>query len=156
MALVTEVRNIFNVLVNPTGVITYRVFPRTSNAAMLAGVAVVSGKSLAMGAYTEVIAANGITEEYWVADGVPDTQDAADILWFQLATGAGGVEVFLDDLGKVDAIAIAAGAVPFKLTLPVPGRVPANIRLAARSAALSANARTWNLSVGVLTGLRLG
>lgn len=147
MALPNEVKQLFQGQVITENV-RFRNYPANA-----VGAQVTSGKSYAYGNWKEIIAANGVTTEFWLTDVCVDTASAADIYLIGVGSGAGGAEVLLWE-GRIDVTAITMNVPPLRVARPI--RIAANTRVAMESAAATANNRTFNGSVTVGTAFRNG
>ncbi len=147
------IRSLYNDYVGSENVVIRR-YPRTSDAAALAPVAVTSGKSYAMGAWAEIVAAAGIAVDYWIVGALMSALVVADEHIFQVGTGGAGSEVMRAEFSIVCVETTAVGErYEHPVRFPIPLKVLANARLAARSAAASANNRASNCAVLCAIGM---
>lgn len=128
-------------------------YPRTSDAAALVGVTVTSGKSYAYGAWAEVVAAAGITSDFWLVGQCPNTLVVADEHIIQSGSGGAGSEVVLVEIPYVITQTTAAGEGYELPIFHMPVKVAASTRVAARSTAASANNRATVLALLIATSL---
>lgn len=145
---------IYNAIFNPNTVNTGGVFPT-----LAAGVAVTSGKSRAFGAWAQVVAGATVVANSWITGVVMDVFYFAGGEGYQvgLGSGAGGAEVLQTGSQFYHGFteATAAGELNY-LTFsyaPWPLFWPSATRIAAESAATSANARVVGVSVMYRTGI---
>jgi len=120
----------------------YRVYPRNATDVSVSG----TTTQWAWGSWIEIIPVNTITETFWIIGLAMTyyTQPVATIV--QLGKGASGSEAAIADFKTrlfIDSW----------LTLPIPIRVAANTRIAARVAQLGATAQTLTIAVAYLTDL---
>lgn len=148
------IRNLFNAIINANGVNTGGVYPT-----LAAGVAVTSGKSYAYGSWAQVVAAATVTAASWITAAVMDAFYFATGEQYQVGVGlgAGGSEVLMSGSqfhnGHVEATAVGELNDLQFYYAPYPLYVASGSRIAAESAAASANARVIGLSLMYRTGV---
>lgn len=105
------------------------------------------------GSFVEVIAANSITEDFWIY-GIaiesinPSAGNRAAII--DVAKGGAGSEIVILQGKKTIA---TEGILQSHIVYPLPIKVPANTRIACRLAESTASANTAKVAVLYLTGL---
>jgi hypothetical protein len=129
---------------------TFLASVRTNNVRMVS-VAAVTPASGAPGAWAVAIADAALAVDYWLYSLSFDSQSAAAIFDYDVATPQAGTTLLINSL-HLEAIAIAAASMPF-IVLPIPILIPVSATngLAIRQA--TASGQTMNVMAAYLTGL---